>query len=523
MRILKMVLAAAGASAAVSGAALADTRVVALSDADVEAYQAAYSAAERGDWRSAQTALRQVDDDVLVASVAAERLSQRRSGAAYSEYLRWLASHRDHAQASAVYARATAVRPRRGARPPHPESAPGRAPPGATRAPAGDSSALRGEIDAVMAHLSAGRLEEARIAGEALLSTPRNGDAAWLLGLTAFRQRDYSAAIGWFDIAAGWPHHGPAARAAAHYWAARANLAAGNPARVRDHLEAAAQAPATFYGQLAEAQLGRDSALDFAPPDVSDATMRAFIERHDSARRAAALAQLGRLSEVEDELRWLHARLRPDEDRVYLALAQALMAPAAQLRAAEYGGPDLASGHCPVTSFTPDNGFQFDRALVYAIVRQESRFNPVAISRSNARGLMQLLPSTATDMDPSQPFRREPTRLHEPGLNMRLGQAYVGWLIEQFHQDGDLGKVFAAYNGGPGWLQRWMSATPEDGDPLMLLESLPRAESRDYAERVLSHMGLCRKRFSQPTPEIDDLASGRPARYQALDARRADR
>jgi len=371
--------------------------------------------------------------------------------------------------------------------------------------------------------LSANRLEEARMAGEALLSSPRNGEAAWLLGLAAFRQRDYAAAIGWFEIAADWPHHGPNARAAAHYWAARSRLAAGEVRGVRPHLEAAALYPATFYGQLAEVQLGRDSALDFTPPMVEDARLRAFIERYDEARRAAAFAQIGRLAEVEDSLRVLHGEIRPEDDAAYLALAQALMAPAAQLRAAEYGGPDMASGHCPVTTFAPDNGFQFDRALIYAIVRQESRFNPVAISRSNARGLMQLLPSTATDMDPSQPFRREPSRLHEPGLNMRLGQAYVGWLIDEFHNDGDLGKVFAAYNGGPGWLQRWMQATPEDGDPLMLLESLPRAESRDYAERVLSHMALCRKRFMQPTPELDQLASGQPARYQALDQRVAAR
>jgi soluble lytic murein transglycosylase-like protein len=164
-----------------------------------------------------------------------------------------------------------------------------------------------------------------------------------------------------------------------------------------------------------------------------------------------------------------------------------------------------------------------DRALIYAIVRQESYFNPRAVSVSNARGLMQLLPSTARDMDRSHNYRRAPAPLFEPGLNMRLGQSYVQWLMTEFHNDGDLGRVFAAYNGGPGWLSRWVATLPSDTDPLLLLEMLPRAESRDYAERTLSHMTLCRKRYGQPTPEMDRLAAGDAAIYTPLDRRVAER
>jgi soluble lytic murein transglycosylase-like protein len=242
-----------------------------------------------------------------------------------------------------------------------------------------------------------------------------------------------------------------------------------------------------------------------------------LVERYPSARRAAALAQLGRLSEVESELRRLHADLSSADDRDFLALAIALQAPSAQLRAAEYGGPEEAVGFCPATSFEPEDGFALDRALLYAIVRQESYFNPKAVSVSNARGLMQLLPSTARDMDHSTNYRRNPAALFEPGLNMRLGQSYIQWLMSEFHSDGDLGRVFAAYNGGPGWLARWLATQPSDLDPLLLLETLPRAESRDYAERALSHMALCRKRYGQPTPELDRLASGQPEIYTALD------
>jgi len=52
---------------------------------------------------------------------------------------------------------------------------------------------------------------------------------------------------------------------------------------------------------------------------------------------------------------------------------------------------------------------------------------------------------------------------------------------------------------------------------------MPRAESRDYAARSLSHMALCRKSYGQPTPEMDRLAAGSPALYTPLDQRTAQR
>ena len=103
------------------------------------------------------------------------------------------------------------------------------------------------------------------------------------------------------------------------------------------------------------------------------------------------------------------------------------------------------------------------------------------------------------------------------GTSRTRRAGFVRWLMDQFHNDGDLGRLFASYNGGPGWLSRWVATQPADIDPLLLLETLPRAQSRDYAERVLSHMALCRKAYGQATPELDALASGRAAIYTPLD------
>ena len=524
MTTLRSAIAACCLIACASPAA-AQSHIIALTEHDEEAYRAAFAAIEAGNWRGVTSALSRAEDDVLEGAVRGRMLLSRGYRADWSDYTSWLNRYGDYGMAPAIYERAMDSRSRRarrnGTRAPAPQTGAQRTLPGTPPPVSGDSAAARVAIERIAERIGVGDMEGARTMALAQTGGPREGQARFQLGLIAYAQRDYAEAVRQFELSTQWRHHGGWAMAAAHYWAARSRLAAGEPNGVSQHLNAAAQRPWTFYGQLAEAQLGRDSALVFEPPHVDNDTLASFIERHPGARRAAALAQLGRLSEVESELRRLHADLSSADDRVYLALAIALQAPAAQLRAAEYGGPDVAAGFCPATSFEPDAGFSLDRALIYAIVRQESYFNPKAVSVSNARGLMQLLPSTARDMDRSTNYRRNPSALFEPGLNMRLGQDYVQWLMREFHNDGDLGRVFAAYNGGPGWLSRWLATQPADIDPLLLLETMPRAESRDYAERALSHMALCRKRYGQPTPELDRLAAGGPALYTPLDARTA--
>ena len=100
--------------------------------------------------------------------------------------------------------------------------------PGTPAPPPDDSADARTAIERIAERIGEGDYEGARALGlRAAAEGPRAGQANWQLGLIAYRQRDYAEAVRRFERSATWPHHGGWAAAGAHYWAARARLAAG--------------------------------------------------------------------------------------------------------------------------------------------------------------------------------------------------------------------------------------------------------------------------------------------------------
>ncbi len=124
-----------------------------------------------------------------------------------------------------------------------------------------------------------------------------------------------------------------------------------------------------------------------------------------------------------------------------------------------------------------------DEALVYAIIRQESRFMPQARSRVGAMGLMQLMPATArwvARQIPVQPFNT--AMLVQPEMNLHMGSYYFGRVLS------DLGNSLlatAAYNAGPGRARRWRDERPLEG--AIYAETIPFNETRDYVKKVLTN------------------------------------
>ena len=180
--------------------------------------------------------------------------------------------------------------------------------------------------------------------------------------------------------------------------------------------------------------------------------------------------------------------------------------------------PLVVAGLYPLPHWEPDGGFNVDRALVYAFVRQESRFDPNARSRDGARGLMQLLPSTASYISGDSRYRSGRLRfLYFPEINLDLGQRYILYLLDQNIVNQDLFRLATAYNGGPGNLMKWQDAMDHRDDPLLFIESLPSRETRFFAERLLANLWIYRARLGQDTPSLAHLAQGGWPTYISMD------
>jgi len=138
--------------------------------------------------------------------------------------------------------------------------------------------------------------------------------------------------------------------------------------------------------------------------------------------------------------------------------------------------------------------------------------------------LMQLMPATAAAMAErtGMPLQRRKSRqsrdpLAEPEYNLALAQEYISMLLADEHINGNLVLLAAAYNGGPGAVQRWVASRELMRDPLLFIESIPTQQTRVFTERVLANYWIYRQRLGQPSPDLDALAAGRWPTYTALD------
>ncbi|MDN3567927.1 lytic transglycosylase domain-containing protein [Paeniroseomonas aquatica] len=293
-------------------------------------------------------------------------------------------------------------------------------------------------------------------------------------------------------------------RARSLYWQGRALAARGDAAGARRRWAAAAEFPLAFYGQLAALALGEDGAALSARiartpgPAVPARQADAFAAK-ELARLVLALADIGETRRARPFLLRLE-ELAPDPAEK--ALAARLGARIGRpdhavwvVRRAGASGAMLLEEGWPAPYPAP--AFGPEAALVNAITRQESNFDPEAVSPANARGLMQLLPGTA-----QQVARRigAPYAVglltQDPGLNMRLGAAYLEQLIGRF--GGALPFAIAGYNAGPGRVDEWLGTNgdPRTGAVPMLdwMELIPFGETRNYVQRVVENMTIYRAR-----------------------------
>lgn len=355
--------------------------------------------------------------------------------------------------------------------------------------------------------------------------------ALWWSGLAAFRSGKFVWAAENFERLAEAKLDDNWITSGAAYWAARANLAARNPSKVNRMLERAARHPRTFYGLVAARALGEPPVFEWELPRLGKSETK-LLSQAPAARRALALIQVGETVRAERELKRFTGNLSPSLARILLGLTAKANLPALSYRLGQLlemsGSYRYDAALFPLPNWLPKGGYRIDRAMIYALIRQESGFKPKAKSKAGARGLMQLMPRTA-EFVADKHFRGQGRHaLFEPEYNITLGQRYVGHLFKLPAIDNNLFYATVAYNGGPGNLSKWRRNSEYRDDPLLFIESIPSRETRAFVERVLTNFWVYRFRLGQPTPSLNAVAAGSWPRYQALDmgvkkvARRAD-
>lgn len=358
---------------------------------------------------------------------------------------------------------------------------------------------------------------------------PLNTEAKWWAGLASWRSGNYEQAALIFDDMAY--HETDSERLdAAAFWASRAWLRAERPQKVRASLSKVSPMSRNFYGLLALRASGLSPQFnwDLVPPAVSLSELYSdnSLWQVGFLRRALALKEIGQDALSKQEL-----------DRGLAALS--LIALYKILFYTDRNGyaditNDIArilaarkaiisdSIRYPLPGWQPINGYTIDRALVFAFVRQESRYGTHAESVAGARGLMQLMPATARYIGNLSGFKFEPDQLFDPSINLALGQSYLNYLIKDEQIGGNLFFMAVGYNAGPGNLQKWRNSVAFNNDPLLFIESLPSRETRNFIEHILANLWIYRYRLNQATPSLDYLLGGSWPIYVDLENVRND-
>ena len=339
-------------------------------------------------------------------------------------------------------------------------------------------------------------------------------DAAWYLTLAHFLLGESAAAL---SALAAYEQFGPRASEdkamRALYWRARIFAQSGQADNANRLLhECATRAPFNYYALLARARLGELGEAPPAPPMPSFNRGPAPATLHDPAvSRALELESVGLDVEAGLELERGEAGILKRNGKAralpfLLAAYQRLSSFHHAFKLADASGESVlgdtrlhwealfprafaaAVGKYGKESATPE-------LFVYAVMRKESTYYPFALSSSDARGLLQLIPNTSLQVAKQLGLATFPDELFDPEINIRFGAAYLGGLLRRFR--GQEALAAGAYNAGARAMMRWCDqwgSRPFDE----FVELITYDQAREYIKRVLGIYARYRHLYGQP-------------------------
>ena len=312
---------------------------------------------------------------------------------------------------------------------------------------------------------------------------------------------DFAKAARWIDAMPP----GLAAQPRWRYWRARAVAATTGPeAAAPLYREVAGLRD--YYGYLAADRLNQPYDLNIhASPD--DASVQAALEAEPGLVRAHALFDCDMADDAGAEWAMVLGTAKPAVKVQAAHLASrwgwyaqtiATLAQAGEWDDVPLRYPRPYAGIVEAAA----RKAQIPSDWIFAVMRQESLFRKDAVSRADARGLMQMQPATAAAV-----ARRahlplpDGTALFDPAIAVPLGALYVRELLDR-HRD-QLDQALAAYNAGPMAVARWMPGNPVDAD--IWIENIPYTETRSYVQHILEHIVAFAKLRGGDPPRLSGL------------------
>ena len=295
----------------------------------------------------------------------------------------------------------------------------------------------------------------------------------------------------------------PTTLARAEYWQGRAAEAAGRHGDARGHYTAASHFPTAYYGQIARAKLGLGELVLRRPPEPSN---RAALMNLEVVRAAQILYAIDARDLVIPFASDLAERAVDTGALVVIAelakryddaRAMLLIGKAALNRGVAFDYYAFPTNGIPNYQMV---GPPVDRSVVYSIARQESAFNPRAVSSAKALGLMQVTPGTGRIIAKKYGLAFDQNRmLSDAAYNAQMGAAELGAVLQDYR--GSYILSFVAYNAGRGRVRQWIEkyGDPRDAnvDPIDWVERIPFSETRNYVQRVLENMQVYRAQLTQ--------------------------
>jgi soluble lytic murein transglycosylase len=319
----------------------------------------------------------------------------------------------------------------------------------------------------------------------------------------------------------------PITQGRADYWLGRAYEARNHPGDARtahDWYVKGSQYIYAFYGQMAAEKAGVTQ-ISLGKDPVPTPADTARFESRDEVKAARMLGAIGEMGLFRAIVLDLDTVLpNAEEEALLVDLTATYDSPTIAMKVARMS---LQRGF-----YLPERAFPIrdvpnvpapEKAYVLAITRQESGFDPSVRSAANARGMMQLIPSTARAVANRLGVGYSESQLYQPDYNMTLGAYHLGELVSRM--GGSYILASAGYNAGPSRMGQWVAQCGDPrgqgADALSFIECMPLTETRNYMMRVTENMRVYRARLNGGTAPLTataDITQGTPGSFGAFDA-----